>query len=64
VAHGRIFLPVHKGQILILKVGHRPGRRLRYCILVRIILIFEVSICLILKGIEFCEYRYDWYCKE
>jgi hypothetical protein len=50
--------------MLLLKVGHRPGRRLRYCILVRIIFIFEVSICLILKGIEFCEYRYDWYCKE
>jgi hypothetical protein len=34
--------------MLLLKVGHRPGRRLLYCILVRIILSFEVYICLIL----------------
>jgi hypothetical protein len=47
MALGRIFQPVHTGQMLILKVSHCPNRRLRYCILVRIML-SEVSVCFIL----------------
>jgi hypothetical protein len=32
----------------VLEIGHRTSRRLRYCVLMRKTLIFELSICFIL----------------
>jgi len=59
-----IFLLVQLGYMPFLKIGHRTGRCPCYRIIVRKPLIFEVSICYVLQGIELSEYSYDWYCKE